>query len=108
MQILVLVARKRLWTTLALLHTALSTDRNLGATLPFHLLERITSRSDEQTEKVNLGELFYGDIDLFLGAARAFLHQILWWGPEVGICLHGPFDEALKAETAGKSLHYSR
>lgn len=80
---------------LALLDTALAANADLGSALPLHLLERVTTRADEETEEVDLGELLDGDIDLVLRATAilALGHEVLGRRAEVGIGLHLAVDE---------------
>ena len=81
------------WSGLALLDTALATNADLRSTIALHLLQTVATWTDEETEKVYLGELLNRDIDLLGGALRS-LHLVVFdWGTEVGVVLHGTVDE---------------
>ena len=68
MQILLRIIRKRIRPRLTLLNTPLAPDRNLRPALPLHLLQTVSSRSNQKAEEIDLGELFDGNVDLFLRA----------------------------------------
>ena len=53
-----------IWSGLAFLDTAFASDADLCAAIPLHLLQTITTRTDKQTEEIDLRELLDRDVDL--------------------------------------------
>ena len=82
-----------LGSSFTLLDTALATNADLGAAVSLHLLQTVTARSNEQTEEVNLRELFDGNVDLLGRTLGALLLVILDRGTEVRIVLHCTVDK---------------
>lgn len=98
-QVFVVVVRRAphaIRSTLSLLDRTFASNRDLGARLPLHLLQRVATRTDEETEEVNLGELFDGNEHLFL---RSTAHlagvEVVLRRPEHGIVSHCLFDQGL-------------
>ena len=77
-----------LWSGFALLDTTLSSNADLGTALSLHFLQTVTTRTDEETEEVDLGKLLNGDVDLLRRTLRPLHLMILDGGPEVGVILH--------------------
>jgi hypothetical protein len=88
------VVGERFGTSLTLLDGAFATNANLRTTVTLHLLERVATRTDQESEEVDLGELLHRDVDLLLRPERALLLVVLDRRPEVWVVLHGPVDEA--------------
>lgn len=72
---------------------SLATNTNFGTTFPFHFLQTVATRSNEETKEVNLRELFDWDVDLLLRTLRPLLLVVLHRRTEVGVILHGFVDE---------------
>lgn len=75
------------------LDTAFTTNANFGATLAFHFLETVTTRSNEQTEEVDFRELLDRNINFLGWSLRSLLLMIFDWWTEVGIVLHSAIHE---------------
>lgn len=93
MQILLGVVTQVLRSSLPLLDTSLPSNRDLRSTLPLHLLLRVSTRSEEESEEVDLWELLDGDVDLVLRFGVPLLSVVLVWRSEGWVELEGPVDE---------------
>lgn len=80
-------------SSLPLLHGALAADTDLGTALPFHLLQTVTTRPNQEPEEVDFRELLDWDVDLVGRTLGAFHLMILHGGTEVGVVFHGTVDE---------------
>lgn len=79
---------------LAILDGALATNRYLGARLSLHLFERVSTRTDEESEELDLRELLNGDVDLVLRPVVALLGVIFGRRAVIRVELHGLIDES--------------
>jgi hypothetical protein len=95
-KLVVLVLLAVTGTTLPLLNRTLSTNRDPRSRLTLHLLKRVTTRTNEQSEEVDLGELLDGDVDLVRGSTGRLTlrHEVLGRRTERRVELHLPVDEA--------------
>lgn len=94
-ELVVLVAGKLLRTPFAVFDRPFASDTNLGATLTFHLLQRVTTGATQETKEVDLGELLDRNIHLLGGFAVTNTSHTakLGWRSEVRVVLHGSVDE---------------
>lgn len=93
MQLIILVRCPSVGSLLSILDTSLSSDRDLGTTLPLHALQRVTTRSNKKTKEVDFGEFFDGNIDLVLGSTELSSAKDIGRRSEVGISFHRSVDQ---------------
>lgn len=93
MKVLVSIIRRVLGTSLALLDATLASNADLGSTLALHLLERVASRSNEETEKVDLREFLDRNVDFVLRTGVALCGMVVSWRLEGRVELEGLVDE---------------
>jgi len=93
MQLILSIVSDVLRSTLPLFHTSLPSNRDLRSTLPLHRLERVSTRSNQKSEEVDLGELLDGDVDLVLRLGVPLLNVVLVGRSEGGIEFESFVDE---------------
>ena len=93
-EFVILVMRECVRSAFALLDAALSSNTNLCASLPLHALERVSTRADEETEKVDLGEFLDWDIYLVLRAIVTASSSDIGRRSKVGVRLHRTVDKS--------------
>ena len=82
------------WSSFSFLNATLATNADLGSALPLHLLQAVTTGTDEETEEIDLRELLDRDINLFRRTLRP-LHLVVFnRGTEVRVVFHGTVDES--------------
>lgn len=94
MEVLLSIIGKLVRASLALLYTALATNADLGPTVPLHLLQTVTTRSDQQTEEIDFGEFLDGNVDPLRRTLGTLLLMVLDGRTEIGIVLHGTVDQS--------------
>lgn len=93
MEVLLAVIRESIWSSFAFLHTTLAPDTDFSATLPFHLLQTVTTWANKQAEEINLGEFLDRNVDFFLWTKGSLLLVVFNRGTEVGIGFEGAINE---------------
>jgi len=78
---------------LALLHATLASNADFSPAIALHFLQAVASRADEQTEEVDLRELFDRNVNLLRGTLGALLLVVFNGRPEVRVIFHCPVDE---------------
>jgi hypothetical protein len=81
-------------SSLSFLDTSFPTDADFGTTFPLHFLQAITTGTNKQTEEINLGEFFNGNVNLFGRTLIALLLMIFNGRPEIGVILHSSIDKS--------------
>lgn len=83
-QFILLILGEVTGPSLTLLDASLTPDADFGTAFPFHLFERITTRTNEQTEKVDLREFFDRNVDFVLRSRTSFMLEV-HRGSEIGV-----------------------
>ena len=76
------------WTGFSFLNATLATNADLCSTFTLHLLQAVTAWSNQKSEKVDLRELFYRDVNLLGASLGTFLLKILDGWAEIRVVLH--------------------
>jgi len=93
MQVFFSIIGVLIWSRFTLLDTAFATDADLSTALPFHLLQRVATRSYQKSEEIDLWKLFDGNIHLVRRTLRTLLLMVLDRRAEIGIIFHGTIHE---------------
>ena len=76
-----------------LFHTSFAANANFSTTLPFHLLETVATRANQEAKEIDFWKLFDWNVNFFCWSLRTFLLVIFNGRAEVWVSLKSTVDK---------------